>query len=620
MASDTETRAVGALEGRPSRLHAPEPEISVVVPVFNEEGNLAALHQELTAALEPFGKRYEILFVDDGSTDASFALLKSLHHRDERVRVVRFRKNFGQTAALAAGFAEARAPVIVTLDADLQNDPKDIPRLVERLDAGFDIVCGWRKDRKDAYLARTLPSQIANWLISVTTGVHLHDYGCTLKAFRSEVVKNLQLYGEMHRFIPAVASGFGVSIDEMVVGHRERRAGQSKYGISRTVRVVLDLITVKFLLDFSHRPLQVFGLAGLSAGAVGFALGCYLTWVKFGLGQPIAGRPLLLLAALLMVFGVQLVSLGLLGELQARSYHENSAPRYAIREKLSVVLTSSSQFSSLRLGSGVSFETETETENRALPSSNRHVRVDRAFRCFSPGRGPELDPMDRGDVRPRVLEEENLLAVDELPCEVPVALGAPLETDAERPGRLPGAERAPDVDLPALGNESQPKPTVVDGAAVVQLLETHAESISGHVASEARVPHEEEMPGVPRGVADVEAFDVELEKSRLDGRHVVDDEVRGRFDQPSLGGELAAAAISLSGPVRERVEEKDDVGRPASLRLPLKSNPGGRGERTLGRSGSRPRAPDRSRRSRAPSPPSRRFALPFLRGCHSPER
>jgi len=332
MASEMETRSVR--EGS-SRSLAREPEISVVIPVFNEEGNLAALHQELTAALERFGKRYEILFIDDGSTDAGFALLKSLNHRDEHVRVVRFRKNFGQTAALAAGFAEARAPVIVTLDADLQNDPKDIPRLVERLDAGFDMVCGWRKDRKDAFLVRKLPSQIANWLISVTTGVHLHDYGCTLKAFRAEVVKSLQLYGEMHRFIPAVASGFGVSIDEMVVGHRPRRAGQSKYGISRTVRVILDLITVKFLLDFSHRPLQVFGLAGLSMGAVGFALGCYLTWVKFGLGEPIGGRPLLLLSALLMVFGVQLASLGLIGELQARTYHENrSAPPYAIREKL----------------------------------------------------------------------------------------------------------------------------------------------------------------------------------------------------------------------------------------------------------------------------------------------
>jgi glycosyltransferase involved in cell wall biosynthesis len=332
MASETQTRTLRERSKGPAAL---DPELSVVVPVYNEEGNLAALHQELTSVLDPFGKRYEVLFVDDGSTDASFALLSSIHHRDPRVRVIRFRKNFGQTAALAAGFAEAKGGVIVTLDADLQNDPRDIPRLVERLDAGFDIVCGWRKDRKDAFLSRRLPSQIANWLISRTTRVRLHDYGCTLKAFRSEVVKSLQLYGEMHRFIPAVASGFGVSIDEMVVGHRPRRSGTSKYGISRTVRVVLDLITVKFLLDYSHRPLQIFGLAGFAMGAVGFVLGLWLTWVKFGLGEPIAGRPLLLLAALLMVFGVQLVSLGLVGELQARTYHESrNGPPYAIREKL----------------------------------------------------------------------------------------------------------------------------------------------------------------------------------------------------------------------------------------------------------------------------------------------
>jgi glycosyltransferase involved in cell wall biosynthesis len=303
--------------------------------VLDEEGNLATLHQELTSVLEGFGRSYEILFVDDGSTDASFALLSSLHHRDERIRVIRFRKNFGQTAALAAGFAAARAPVIVTLDADLQNEPSDIPRLVERLDAGFDIVCGWRRERKDPYLSRRLPSQIANWLISVTTGVHLHDYGCTLKAFRSEVVKSLHLYGEMHRFIPAVASGFGVSIDEIVVSHRPRRAGRSKYGISRTLRVILDLITVTFLLNYSHRPLQLFGLPGLVMGGTGFLIGCYLTWVKFGLGQPIAGRPLLLLAVLLMLGGLMFVSIGLLGELLARLYHENrTSPPYAVRERL----------------------------------------------------------------------------------------------------------------------------------------------------------------------------------------------------------------------------------------------------------------------------------------------
>ena len=310
-------------------------EISLVIPVYNEEGNLPNLYREITEVLEPYGRAYEIVFIDDGSTDASFALLSALHHRDSRVRVIRFRKNFGQTAALAAGFAEARAPVIVTLDADLQNEPADIPHLVERLDAGFDMVCGWRKDRKDPFLSRILPSTIANWLISVTTGVHLHDYGCTLKAFRADVVKNLQLYGEMHRFIPAVASSIGVSIDEVVVGHRARSQGESKYGISRTFRVVLDLMTVKFLLSYSSRPLQIFGTAGLLMGLVGTSVGAYLTWVKFGLGEPIGGRPLLLLASLLMLGGLQLVSLGLVGELLVRLNQESrTRPPYAIREIL----------------------------------------------------------------------------------------------------------------------------------------------------------------------------------------------------------------------------------------------------------------------------------------------
>ena len=333
MASETETRPSSRVGAAAASL---APEVSIVIPVLDEEGSLAALHEELTDVLEPYGKSYEIVFVDDGSRDASFALLSSLHHRDRRVRVIRFRKNFGQTAALAAGFEAARAPVIVTLDADRQNDPRRHPAcMLERLDAGFDMVCGWRKNRKDPYLSRRLPSQMANWLISVTTGVHLHDYGCTLKAFRSEVVKNLHLYGEMHRFIPAVASGFGVSIDEVVVGHRPRTEGTSKYGISRTLRVILDLVTVKFLLNYSHRPLQVFGLAGLVMGGTGFGIGCYLTWVKFGLGEPIAGRPLLLLAGLLMLVGFQSMSLGLLGELLARLYHENRvSPPYAVRERL----------------------------------------------------------------------------------------------------------------------------------------------------------------------------------------------------------------------------------------------------------------------------------------------
>ncbi|TDI39750.1 MAG: glycosyltransferase [Acidobacteria bacterium] len=331
MTSETETRTPATHASKPVTIA----EISLVIPVYNEEGNLPNLYREITEVLEPYGRAYEIVFIDDGSTDASFALLSALHHQDSRVRVIRFRKNFGQTAALAAGFAEARAPVIVTLDADLQNEPADIPRLVERLDAGFDMVCGWRKDRKDPFLSRILPSTIANWLISVTTGVHLHDYGCTLKAFRADVVKNLQLYGEMHRFIPAVASSIGVSIDEVVVGHRARSQGESKYGISRTFRVVLDLMTVKFLLSYSSRPLQIFGTAGFLMGLVGTSVGAYLTWVKFGLGEPIGGRPLLLLASLLMLSGLQLVSLGLVGELLVRLNQESrTRPPYAIREIL----------------------------------------------------------------------------------------------------------------------------------------------------------------------------------------------------------------------------------------------------------------------------------------------
>lgn len=331
---DTETRPTSSLTDEVPRV--PEgPEISVVIPILNEEENLATLYREVTDALQRYGRSFEILFVDDGSTDGSFALLSSFHNADGRVRVIRFRKNFGQTAALAAGFDHARAPVIVTLDGDLQNDPRDIPTLVERLEQGFDIVAGWRKDRRDPYLSRRLPSRLANRLISMTTGIYLHDYGCTLKAFRAEVAKNIHLYGEMHRFIPAVASWMGVAIDEMVVTHRRRQQGSSKYGLSRTLRVLLDLLTVKFLLSYSSRPLQIFGLIGALLGGSGFLMGCWLTWVKYGLHQPIGGRPLLLLAILLMFSGLQLISLGLLGELLARLYHETrSRPPYAVREIL----------------------------------------------------------------------------------------------------------------------------------------------------------------------------------------------------------------------------------------------------------------------------------------------
>ena len=310
------------------------PELSVVIPIRNEAASLAELYRELTETLGTWGS-YEIIVVDDGSTDEGFEILERLHRLDSRLRVIRFRRNFGQTAAFAAGFAHARGRVIVTSDGDLQNDPRDIPAMITLLDSGYDIVCGWRKNRKDAFLSRLVPSMIANRLISWATGVRLHDYGCSLKAFRSEVVKPLKLYGEMHRFIPAIASEQGVAIAEVAVNHRVRRHGTSKYGISRTVRVVLDLLTVKFLLSYSTRPVQLFGLMGLGLGALGGIIAGYLSYVKLVDGEAIGNRPLLLLGILLMFSGLQLLTLGLLAELQSRTYHESqNKPTYVIRDIL----------------------------------------------------------------------------------------------------------------------------------------------------------------------------------------------------------------------------------------------------------------------------------------------
>ena len=317
---------------------AARPELSVVVPLYNEAPNVERLHQELTAVLADHGASYELILVDDGSTDGTFAALTALHAGDAHVCLVRLRRNFGQTAAFAAGFDQARGRIIVTLDGDLQNDPRDIPRLLAKLADGAednDIVCGWRRDRRDPWLTRRVPSYFANWLISATTGVKLHDYGCSLKAFRAEVVKPLRLYGELHRFIPAIASEQGVRIAEMVVNHRERRFGSSKYGLSRTIRVIFDLVTVKFLLSYSTRPLQMFGPLGLLLGAGGVAITGYLGYVRLFGGQSIGGRPLLVLGMLMMFLGVQLVTLGLLAELQTRTFHESQGkPIYAVRELL----------------------------------------------------------------------------------------------------------------------------------------------------------------------------------------------------------------------------------------------------------------------------------------------
>ncbi|HHZ83939.1 MAG TPA: glycosyltransferase [Acidobacteria bacterium] len=308
-------------------------DVSVVIPVHNEAPNLDQLYRELHQILSSSGHDYELVFVDDGSTDTTLDLLKKLRATDLRVKIIRFRRNFGQTAAFAAGFAYASGEVIVTMDGDLQNDPADIPMLMTRLEDGYDIVCGWRRQRRDAWLTRRLPSMIANWLISWSTGVRLHDYGCSLKVFRAEVVKPLKLYGEMHRFIPVLASELGVRIHETVVNHRPRIWGQSKYGLSRSVRVILDLITVKFLVSYSTRPLQIFGLLGLLMGGLGVSVTSWLAYLKFFGDQDIGDRPLLLFGILLIFTGVQLGSLGLLAELQARTYHESQdKPTYAIRE------------------------------------------------------------------------------------------------------------------------------------------------------------------------------------------------------------------------------------------------------------------------------------------------
>jgi glycosyltransferase involved in cell wall biosynthesis len=309
------------------------PDLSIVIPVHNEAPSLPALHRELTDTLTAWGRPYEVIAVDDGSTDDSFEILAGLQAIDPRWRVIRFRRNFGQTAAFAAGFDHARGGIIVTSDGDRQNDPRDIPAMVALLERGHDIVCGWRKERKDPFVSRRLPSMIANGLISAVTGVHLHDYGCSLKAFRSEVVKPMKLYGEMHRFLPAIASEQGVSIAEMVVHHRAREHGASKYGIGRTIRVVLDLLTVKFLLSYSTRPLQIFGLIGFVMGLLGTVISGWLAYQRLVGAESLSNRPLLLLGILLISTGFQLITLGLLAELQARTYHESqNKPTYVIRE------------------------------------------------------------------------------------------------------------------------------------------------------------------------------------------------------------------------------------------------------------------------------------------------
>jgi glycosyltransferase involved in cell wall biosynthesis len=308
-------------------------ELSAVVPVYDEAESLEALHRELSAALAACGREYQIIYVDDGSTDGSTEVLRRLQQGDPAVLLLRFSRNYGQTAALVAGFDHAAGDVIVTLDADGQNDPSDIPALLRRLDEGYDVVSGWRVPRYDSWLTRRLPSTVANSLIAWITGVRLHDYGCTLKVLRRDVVSGLRLYGEMHRFIPALASDLGARIVEVPVHHRPRRAGVSKYGLSRTVRVLLDLITVKFLSSYSTRPIQVFGVIGLLSSAAGLAITAVLGFERIVLGVELANRPLVWLGILLTLMGLQFITMGLLGELLVRTYHESQGkPVYRLAE------------------------------------------------------------------------------------------------------------------------------------------------------------------------------------------------------------------------------------------------------------------------------------------------
>jgi glycosyltransferase involved in cell wall biosynthesis len=312
-------------------------ELSVVVPIYNEEENIFPLYERITEALTSEKLAYELILVDDGSADHSYKLLQELASKDQRVKVIRFRRNFGQTAAMAAGFDAARGEVVFPMDGDLQNDPTDIPRLLAKIKEGYDVVSGWRKDRQDTFINRKLPSMIANGLISRLTGVHLHDYGCTLKAYRREVLDGINLYGEMHRFVPALASQFGAKVTEIPVKHHPRLHGASKYGISRTVRVVLDLMTVKFLLQYSTKPIQLFGKWGIYTLMAGFLSGAMTIYMKLFEHMSMNRNPLLILTAFLLFMGIQFIVLGLLGELNARTYYEaQGKPIYVVREKLNI--------------------------------------------------------------------------------------------------------------------------------------------------------------------------------------------------------------------------------------------------------------------------------------------
>lgn len=324
------------LEKGTSEVHL-RPQVSVIIPIYNEVESLVSLVSAIAQSLVSTSRPYEIICVDDGSKDGSVSLLKELAQTRTDLQAVILRRNYGQTAAMAAGFHYAQGEIIVSLDADLQNDPSDIPHIISKVEEGYDLVSGWRQNRKDAAMTRLLPSKIANWLIGRVTNVRIHDYGCSLKGYRAELLADMNLYGELHRFLPALAFIEGAKITEIPVQHHPRRYGSSKYGLGRTLRVLMDLLTIWFMQKFLTRPMHVFGSLGLLSMGLGILTGIYLTILKYGFGQDIGDRPLLLLVVILFLAGVQLFSFGLLGELLIRTYHESQGrPIYRVREVISL--------------------------------------------------------------------------------------------------------------------------------------------------------------------------------------------------------------------------------------------------------------------------------------------
>src|SRR5438445_5641027 len=311
------------------------PEVSVFLPVFNEEPNLRPLHEKLDRALRQLGRTAEIIYVDDGSSDGSLSVLREIAASDSRVRVIALRRNYGQTPAMAAGIHAARGGVLIPMDADMQNDPADIKRLLDKLDEGYEVVSGWRKNRKDPLFTRKIPSMMANWLISKIGGVPLHDYGCSLKAYRRESLADVHLYGEMHRFIPIYASWSGARVAEIPVEHHARTMGKSKYGLSRTIKVVFDLMTIKFMASYQTKPIYIFGTFGMLAIALSFIAGIWATVLKFWKGVSFILTPLPLITIVMLAIGIQFLLMGLLAEMLVRTYHESQAKRiYAVRERI----------------------------------------------------------------------------------------------------------------------------------------------------------------------------------------------------------------------------------------------------------------------------------------------